>query len=85
MSPDSRENYVNPDAQYRYNENIPQFTDRGNGSWHPESETLKQNYNNIRDSEIRTRNEEIFQNVIHFYFSGKGVIVLVLSCPLFYA
>lgn len=82
MSPDSWEKQVNPDAQYRYNENIPQVTDRGNGSWHPEGETLRQHYNNIRDSEIRTRNGEIFENVIHFYFSGKGVIVLVLSIVL---
>lgn len=82
MSPDSWEKQVNPDARYRYQEKIPGFTDHGNGFWHPEGETLRQNYNSIRDSEVRTRNEEILHRVFRFYFSGYGLIVIAISLVL---
>ena len=79
MSPDPLERYVNPDSQYRYDENTFRFHDQGNGLWHSEGGTLKQNYNNIRNLEIQIRNQEIFHNVTHFYFSGNGIIILFIS------
>lgn len=82
MSSDSWERYVNPDSQYRYDEKGHRLNNHGNGVWHTKGETLKQNYNNIRDSEVYTRNEEIFHNVIRFYFSRNGVIVLAISIVL---
>lgn len=50
-----------------------------NGFWQSEGGTIKQNYNNIRNSEILTRNREIFHNVIHFYCSRNGIVVLFIS------
>jgi hypothetical protein len=82
MSSDSWERYVNPDSQYRYDENVHQLNNHGDDVWNTEGETLKQNYNNIRDSEMRTRNEEIFHKVLHFYLSRHGVVVLVVSIGL---
>jgi hypothetical protein len=82
MSSDSWERYVNPDSQYRYDENIHWLNNHGNEGWHTNGGTLKQAYNNIRDSEVCTRNEEIFHNVIHFYCSRNGVIVLAISIVL---
>jgi hypothetical protein len=82
MSSDSWDRYVNPDSQYHYDENDPHCNTHGSGFWHSEGGTLKQNYNNIRDSEVYSRNEEIFHNVVHFYFSRNGVIVLIISILL---
>jgi hypothetical protein len=79
MSPGFWEKYVNPDYRYRYDEKTQSFYHNRNGFWQSEGGTLKQNYNNIRDSEIQTRNREIFHNVIHFYFSRNGAIVLFIS------
>jgi hypothetical protein len=82
MSPDTWERYVNPDSRYEYDENTDRFHDHGNGFWHSEGGTIRQEYTSIRNSEIQTREKEIFHHVLHFYFSGKGVIVLVISMVL---
>jgi hypothetical protein len=82
MSPDRLERYVNPDSQYRYDETSFRFHDHGNGFWRSEGETLKQDYNKIRDSEMQTRNMEIFHKVLHFYLSRNGVIALLISIGL---
>ena len=79
MSHDFWERYLNSDSGYRYDENAQRFHDHGNDIWHTEGETLHQDYNNIRASEVQTRNQEIFGKFIHFYFSRNRVIVLVIS------
>jgi hypothetical protein len=79
MGPDFWERYVNPDSRYRYDEKTHRLNHQRNKFWPSEGGTLKQNYNKIRDSEIQTRNREIFSHVIHFYFSRNGLIVLFFS------
>jgi hypothetical protein len=79
MGPDFWERYVNPDSRYRYDEKTHRLYHNRNEFWLSEEGTLKQNYNKIRDSEIQTRNREIFHNVIHFYYSRNGIIVLFIS------
>jgi hypothetical protein len=79
MVPDFWERYVNPDSRYRYDEKTHRLNHHRNEVWLSEGGTLKQNYNKIRDSEIQTRNREIFSRVIHFYFSRNGLIVLFFS------
>jgi hypothetical protein len=78
MGPDFWEKYVNPDSRYRYDEKTHQLNHHRNDVWQSEG-SLKQNYNNIRDSEIQTRNREIFSHVFHLYFSRNGIIVLFIS------
>jgi hypothetical protein len=82
MSRDSWEKYLNSDSGYRYDENAQRLHDHGNDIWHTEGGSLHQDYNNTRASEVQTRNQEIFEKVIHFYFSRKGVSVLVISILL---
>ena len=79
MGPDLWERYVNPDSRYRYDEKTHRLNHHRNEFWQPVGGTLKQNYNNIRDGEIQTRNREIFSNTLHFYFSRNGIIVLFIS------
>lgn len=79
MGPDFWERYVNPDSRYRYDEKTHRLNHQRNALWQSEGGTLKQNYNNIRDAEMQTRNMEIFHNVIHFYCSRNGIIVLFIS------
>jgi hypothetical protein len=79
MSPDFWERYVNPDSRYRYDEKTHRFYHHHNEFGLSEGGTLKQDYNKIRDSEIQTRNLEIFRNVVQFYFSRNGLIVLAVS------
>jgi hypothetical protein len=82
MSRDSWERYLNSDSGFRFDENAQRFHDHGADVWHTEGGTLHQDYNNIRTSEVQTRNQEILLRVIHFYFSRNGVIVLVISVLL---
>jgi hypothetical protein len=72
----------NADSGYRYDENAQQFHDHGTDIWQTEGKTLHQDYDHIRTSEVQTRNQEIFDKFIHFYFSRNGVIVLVISILL---
>lgn len=80
MGPDFWERYVDPDSRYRYDEKTHQLNHHRNVVRQSEGGTLKQDYNKIRDSELQTRNTEIFSHVFHFYFSRNGIIVLFISC-----
>ena len=71
MGPDFWERYVNPDSRYRYDEKTHRLNHHRNEFWQSEGGTLKQNYNNIRDSEIQTRNREIFSERYPFLFFQK--------------
>jgi hypothetical protein len=82
MSPDFWEKYVNPDSRYRYDENTHRFYHYRHELLQSEGGSLKQDYNKIRDSEIQSRNTEIFQSVTQFYFSRNGIIVLAVSVVL---
>lgn len=79
MVPDFWERYVNPDSRYRYDEQTQRLNHHRNEIRLSEGGSLKQNYNTIRDSELQTRNTEIFSHVFHFYFSRNGIIVLFIS------
>jgi hypothetical protein len=82
MSHESWEKYVNTGSTINPDENTRQFHDNGNEIWHTDGRTLQQNYNEIRASEIKKREEKIFHKVIHFYFSRNVVIVVLISIIL---
>ena len=82
MPHDSWETYVDTGSPIQPDENIRQLHDNGRELWHTEAGTLQQDYNDIRASEIKKREDKIIHNVIHFYFSRNCLIVIFISLVL---
>jgi hypothetical protein len=81
-SEDSWKNYLEPGPGYQIDQNSLRLHENRPDSWKVKGDSLKQNYNYVRESEKTVRDEEIFQRVKNYYLSRNGLIVLVISVVL---
>ena len=72
---------MDQDSRFQYDESI-RLHDQGGESWHTPGETLEQDYNEVRNAEVRRRTEDVFGAVARFYYSRNGLLVLGISVLL---
>jgi hypothetical protein len=82
MPEESWEKNLDPGPDYRVEESTLRLHAIPGNLLNLNGQTLKQNYDGVRDSEKNIRFEEVLQKVREFYFSRKGVALLVVSVIL---
>ena len=82
MPEDSWEKNLYPGPDYTIDENSLRLHQIPGDSIRVSGQTLGENYNHIRDSEMNTRFEEVLRNVGRLYFSRYGIGILALSVIL---
>jgi len=82
MPEDSWEKNLYPGPDYTIDENSLRLHQIPGDSIRVSGQTLGENYNHIRDSEMNTRFEEVLRNVGRLYFSWYGIGILGMSLIL---
>jgi hypothetical protein len=69
------------DVQTKYfeNENLRRHQESENDYWHSEAGQYHIRYNDERNLEIDRRNEEVIENLKHFYLSRNGIIIVLIA------